>query len=182
MGDHGGDLFHSLIPAMPQAGPIVDVKGDQRTGLAGHGCRFEGGAAAGLLGQTQRPEMKGTCLLQQRAVQFIRPQLGVGAGVAIEDELGRVLIRFGDEGHGRACIGVEPHAARFHPLRFQHVGQVMAKGILAHLADKGGIRSQAGGGHGNVSRCAAWLGMKGGYLCHSPSQLGWEHVNQKLTQ
>ncbi len=126
--------------------------------------------------------MKGPRLPQDPPVQLVGPQPHVGPRVAVEQDLVRVLIGHGEEGHAGSRLRVVAHPAYLDLLLPQHFCQVMAKGIVAHLADEGAPRPQPRRRHRHVGRRAARLGPEGRHLLQASTQLGGKHVDQDLAQ
>ena len=67
--------------------------------------------------------MKSMVLGQKRRSNSSGSQQHIGPGIAVEDELGRIGIRFGDEGHRRARLGGQAHAPGFYVLSDERLDQ-----------------------------------------------------------
>jgi len=119
-------------------------------------------------------------MAQQRFVQFVGAQAGVGPRIAVEDELGVVGVGQGDEGQGRARLAVQADTARLHALGRQRGNEVVAKGVVAHLADEGAGQPQPPRGHSHVARRAARLGVEGADLDQAAAAFGREEVNEEF--
>ena len=75
-------------------------------------------------------------------------------------------------------LGVDRHARNVHLAFAQHLGQVTAKGVRPHLADKGGLRAEFCGGNRQISRRAA--GVCGKLRDAAPVAAGLGQIDQNF--
>lgn len=150
----------------PQAGPVVDVEGDQRAAGPGRGQVVEqvqavGGERRGDAGQVQDPGRG------QRLVRDVprRHRGGGGAGPVVGD-----LVHIGGPVGGSAEVdpggprGVAPHSGGVDPVSGDRLDEVVAEAIGADPADPG--RPVSGGGQraGDIGLGPADATAEGGYV------------------
>ena len=76
-------------------------------------------------------------------------------------------------------VGIGDHIAGGYFVFLQNLGQIAAKGILAHLADKGSLRAQPGGCNRQIGGGAAGVCRKLRNAALIPAGLG--QVDQNFT-
>ena len=172
-------LCNRFFLAVPKVGAVVGVVGDDCPQLFGAGGGVQRGGAGGVGGQTDRAEMHDFGCFQGflRNVLFAQHHISVGTAVKAEIPLTGGIHR--NNGHGGGVVGIGDHIAGVYLVFLQNLGQIAAKGILAHLADKGSLCAQLGGGNRQVGGGAAGVCRKLRNAAFIPAGLG--QVDQNFT-
>ena len=76
-------------------------------------------------------------------------------------------------------VGIGDHIAGVYLVFLQNLGQIAAKGILAHLANEGSLCAQPGGCNCQIGGCAAGVCRKLRNAAFIPAGLG--QVDQNFT-
>ena len=112
-----------------------------------------------------------------RDVLFAQHHISVGTAVEAEIAFAGSIHR--NNGHGGGVVGIGDHIAGVYLVFLQNLGQIAAKGILAHLADKGSLRAQPGGCNRQIGGGAAGVCRKLRNAAFIPAGLG--QVDQNFT-
>ena len=164
---------------MPKVGAVVGVVGDDCPQLFGTGGGVQRSGAGGVGGKADRTEMHDFGCFQGflRDILFAQHHVSVGTAVKAEIALTGGIHRH--DCHGGRVVGIGDHIASVYLVFLQNLGQIAAKGILAHLADKGSLCAQLGGGNRQIGGGAAGVCRKLRNAAFIPAGLG--QVDQNFT-
>ena len=163
----------------PEVGAVVGVVGDGFAHRFGAAHRVQRGGAGGVGGQADRAEVHQLRLPQGRVGDVGSRQHHVGVGAAVKAEVPLAARVHRHHRHGGGIGFVHRDARGVHAVFAQHLGQVAAEGVVAHLADEGGLRPQLCRRDGQVGGRAAGVRRKLGDAFFILAGLG--QVDQNFT-
>lgn len=174
-----GQLHQHLGPrvaAPPQAGPVVDVKGEQGAAGAGGGQRAEQGQAVGGERGGDAGQVQDTAAEEDVVGDVVRGHRGGGGARAVVRHLVDVggPVRRGAEVDAGGAVRVAVYGGGVHPVRADGLDEVVPEAVRADPADPCDGVSGRGQGTGDVGLGAADGPGEGGDVGEAAGPRGQE--------